>query len=87
MPIILAPGEQRQLNVGLEPIIVPNASLFGYVTDADDGSPIAGALIELLGPYNYSAVTNSSGYYAIANIVPGTYNGQVTANGYIPFAF
>jgi len=85
MPITLGPGEQRELNVALTPTPIPNASLFGYVTDADGGEPIAGALVQLSG--GYSATTNSQGYYQILNIVPGSYSGQVTAAGYEPYTF
>jgi protocatechuate 3,4-dioxygenase beta subunit len=79
MTIILGPGEQRQLNVALLPAPL-NATLFGYITDAESGGPIAGALVELSG--GYSATTNSQGYYQILNIPPGSYEGQVSAAGY-----
>jgi len=85
MPITLSAGEERQLNVSLTETVIPNASLFGYVTDAQTGSPIVGALVQLSG--SYAATTNSQGYYQILNIVPGTYSGQVTAAGYEPYTF
>jgi hypothetical protein len=79
MPITLNPGEQRQLDIALIPTPVPNATLFGYVTDAETSLPIQGALIELSG--GYSGVTDSLGYYQL-EIPPGTYDGLVTAEGY-----
>ena len=85
MPIILGPGEQRELDVALTPAVIPNATLFGYITDHETGKPIASALVQLSG--GYSAVTNSNGYYQISNIIPGSYSGQVSADGYEPAAF
>lgn len=85
MAITLGPGEQRQLNVALTPTPVPNASLFGYVTDDETGQPIPGAQVQLSG--GYFATTNSQGYYQIANIVPGIYTGQVIAAGYDLYTF
>jgi len=45
MSIILGPGEQRELDVALRPALIPNATLFGYITDGETGKPIAGALV------------------------------------------
>ena len=87
MPITLGPGEERQLDIGLTPIPVPNASLFGYITDADTLLPIVGALVELIGAGDYSTITNSDGYYQILEIAPGVYSGQITAAGYEPATF
>ncbi|MGQ9545902.1 MAG: carboxypeptidase regulatory-like domain-containing protein [Dehalococcoidia bacterium] len=87
MPITLQPGERRELDVRLTPIPVPHAMLFGYVTDASTHQPIAGAFIQLSGAYFYSGITNANGYYEIVDIVPGVYDGQVTATGYQPYTF
>ena len=86
MPIILQPGDEYPLSVQLTPIPVEPARLSGYVTD-DTGAPIHGALVELSGAYYYSAPTDITGYYNITNIVPGTYDGLVTAAGYIDHPF
>ena len=85
MPITLGPGEERQLNVSLSATVIPTASLFGYVTDAETGAPIVGATVQLSG--GYAAITNSQGYYQILDIIPGSYSGQVTAAGYEPYTF
>ena len=87
MPITLQEGEQRQLDVQLTPIPPEPATLSGYVTDAMIAAPIAGALVQLSGDYEYSATTNSEGYYQILDIVPGVYGGLVSAAGYETFAF
>lgn len=86
MPITLQPGEDRPLSVQLTPIPVEPARLFGYVTD-DTGAAIAGAVVELSGAFVYSGVTDGTGYYQITGIVPGTYDGLVTAAGYIDYPF
>lgn len=87
MAITLSEGEIRQLDVQLRPIPLEPARLHGYVTDFDTGAAIAGAHVELDGPYYYSALTNADGYYDIAGIAPGTYNGLVSADGYESYAF
>lgn len=78
MAITLSPGEQRQLDIALTPTVIPNATLFGYVTDAETGDPIGGALVQVGG---HSTLTDTSGYYQI-EVPPGTYDGQVSADGY-----
>jgi len=87
MPITLTAGEQKQLNVSLEPIPVAKARLYGYVTDVSTGAKIVGATVALSGLHSYSDVTDANGYYEISNIEPGTYNGLVTASGYYDAEF
>lgn len=89
MSIILNSGEQRQLDTRLTPIPVEPARLFGYVMDANTDSPIASATIQLLvdAEVQYFTQTDTNGYFDIMGIIPGTYNGLVTAPGYINYPF
>ena len=87
MPITLAAGETRQLNISLTPVYVPPqpARLWGYVKDANTGYPIAGARVELIG-LAYG-LTDANGMYDISNIPAGTYSGKVSAAGYEDYTF
>lgn len=89
MSITLVTGQEYQLSIGLEPIPVAKARLYGTVADADTGTPIQGAVIKLAqgGVTKYQATSSSSGYYNIDNIEPGTYNGLVSATGYGDYVF
>ena len=71
MPIEFLPGESKELNVGLQPLPVEPASVFGQVTDSTTGLPIPGVLVELLGLT--STTTGPQGTYSITNITPGSY--------------
>ncbi|HPR18175.1 MAG TPA: carboxypeptidase regulatory-like domain-containing protein, partial [Candidatus Cloacimonadota bacterium] len=50
-------------------------SLDGTVTDADTGSPLVGADIDVVSGagYTYSTTTSNTGYYEITNVVAETY--------------
>lgn len=71
MALILGPGETRELNVAMEPIPVPPATLYGRVIDAVTSLGIGGVLVEVVGAA--STTTASDGTYIIQNIPPGTY--------------
>ncbi len=61
-----------------------NASLSGTVTDPSGGA-ISGATITVRNPAtdaSYTGTTNASGYYAIANMQPGTYELKVSFSGF-----
>ena len=61
------------------------ATLDGTVlASTTGGAPIAGATILLVdsNSVNFSATTNTTGAYSIANLHPGTYNVTVTAAGF-----
>jgi Carboxypeptidase regulatory-like domain/TonB dependent receptor len=61
-----------------------NASLSGTVTDPSGGA-ISGAAITVRNPatdVSYTGTTNASGYYAIANMQPGTYELKVNFSGF-----
>lgn len=53
--------------------------LYGYVTDASTGAPIAGALVQVEGVT--SVYTDSQGYYEVT-LSPGTYQVTASASGY-----
>lgn len=58
-----------------------NATISGYLTDASNGEYLIGANILVQGT-NRGASTNTSGYYVISNLPPGTYNIRFTYLGY-----
>jgi outer membrane receptor protein involved in Fe transport len=61
-----------------------NAQLNGTITDPSGGS-ISGATITLRNPatdVSYSGTSNASGYYAIANMQPGTYELKASFAGF-----
>jgi hypothetical protein len=63
---------------------VGNAQLNGTITDQSGGA-ISGAVITLRNPAtdaSYSATSNASGYYAIANLQPGTYELKTSFSGF-----
>ncbi len=82
MPITLVEG-LNPLDASLIPVYVPplTATLQGTVTDADTGYAIAGVLVEVVGTA-FSAYTNSSGDYSIADIPVGTYTIRFSKEGY-----
>ncbi|MCB0822810.1 MAG: carboxypeptidase regulatory-like domain-containing protein [Bacteroidales bacterium] len=68
------------LNFELVPM--ETATLEGYLTNASNGNPIEGALVEL---GIYSATTGADGYYFIGDIVPGTYDLFAISGGFCTF--
>jgi len=64
-------------------VLVPSIS--GAITRASDGVAINGALVEALqlGLVKGSATTASNGSYYILNLLAGTYDVRVSANGYV----
>lgn len=82
MPIVLNPGEQKQLDVQLTPLPVEPARLSGYVTDADTQAPIAGATVKLIGDQTYQQSTNIDGLYDVSPVIPGTYMVEVSHPDY-----
>ena len=66
----------NELNVQMTLI---TGTLFGVVTDASTGAPIQGVAVSLNGA---STSTNSSGAYAFAGIVPGSYTIIFSKSGY-----
>ena len=60
----------------------PHGTLQGTVTDASTGAVISGATVTATG--GYTATTNSSGVYQIANMLVGAYDVTVSAFGHQP---
>ena len=87
----------NEVNVQMTPV-VKLASVFGVVTEADldslgnpnpnAGQPIAAASVGLWSPDGVqllgSTITDSSGAYSMANILPGNYLVRVEKEGYEP---
>ena len=68
----------NELNVALTPI--PSvASLYGVVTDAETGYPLAGVKVELDG---LTAFTDASGSYGFEGLTPGGYTITFEKEGY-----
>lgn len=63
-----------------EPIIVR-----GHVRN-ELGSPIENATVKLKqgGAVIHQAYTNDLGYYSISDVMPGTYQLNISADGYVP---
>lgn len=62
-----------------EPPPLGLANLYGKVTDADTGSPLAGVLVALDGMQAY---TDSGGNYTLTDLTPGQYVLQFSKEGY-----
>lgn len=56
-------------------------SIYGLVTDADNGEPVKSANVSL-NPGGKSAVTGTDGRYEFLDLEPGQYTVQVVKNGY-----
>lgn len=69
------------LDVELTPL--PRGSVAGTVTSAD-GGPLAGAVLTGTGPDGWTATTDASGAYAAGDLLEGSYEVTVTADGHLP---
>lgn len=67
------------LNVGLTPIPPPVANLYGVVTDAQTGYPIAGVKVTIDGLVIY---TDANGNYNFTELSPGSYTITFEKDGY-----
>jgi hypothetical protein len=56
----------------------------GFVTNAQNGQPIFGALVTACGPSRGSANTCQRGGYSIRDLLPGIYAVQAAARGFLP---
>lgn len=65
----------------IPPAQAQNASINGYVSDIQNGETLIGANVGLR-EINRGATTNSSGYYSIPNLPPGTYSVVASYIGY-----
>ena len=58
----------------------------GTVFDSQSGVPINGVLIDLMAMgINYNTISDSSGFYHLENILPGSYDLFANAPGYFPY--
>lgn len=69
----------NELNIGLVPIPLPEARLFGIVTDANTGSPLSVVKVSLNG---LSVYTSASGQYQLSGLEPGRYIVTFEKSGY-----
>jgi uncharacterized membrane protein len=77
MPVILKEGN-NELNVNLEPVAAPMATLYGVVVDADTGQALAGVIVTVGG---LTTTTDSQGRYSIS-MTPGSYTVSFEKEGY-----
>jgi hypothetical protein len=60
-----------------------NGVLAGWVTSASTGASLGAVKVTVsLGGHNWSANTNPSGLYVLANLAPGSYSVTVAAPGH-----
>jgi len=72
------------IDFALVPTGGQNGCISGFVTNAENGEPIFGALVTAVGPGNGSANTCQRGGYIIRELPPGLYAVQATATGFEP---
>ncbi len=60
-----------------------NATIVGWVRDADNNAPLLDASVVLSGTGKIAA-SDKDGAYRIENVAAGTYNLVITGNGYLP---
>jgi len=81
MPITLSEGQAMELSVTLAPVAIEPATLWGTVVDAETGSPISGATIELVGT-PWVDTSSYIGSFRIEGIEPGTYTVRISHPDY-----
>jgi thermitase len=72
-------GDTAVANFSLSQVVVVPGSITGSVTDAEGGSPIAGAMVS---HGTRTAITDESGEYTIADVQAGSYEVTVSKEGY-----
>jgi hypothetical protein len=73
-------GNTTTQNFALTPTGPTTGTLQGTVTNASTSAAISGATVTIAG--GASTTTNSSGFYQITNVTPGTYSVTASATGY-----
>lgn len=63
LTVAVAPGNIVTANVQLQPL--PTATVVGRVTRLDNGAPLAGAAVGVMGEELFDAVSDGGGYYAL----------------------
>lgn len=76
--IVLVEGN-NELNIQMTPIPPPVANLYGMVTDIYTGAPLAGVLVTIDG---ITTMTNASGEYMFAGLIPRSYTITFEKEGY-----
>ena len=76
--VAVVSGTTAAADFSLSQIAVPG-TITGSVTDADDGSPMAGAAVT---DGTRTAVTDASGKYTLADVPPGSYEVTASKEGY-----
>ena len=76
--VTVSEGDTAVADLALTRIIVPG-TITGTVTDAEDGSPIAGATVS---DASRTMITDASGEYAISDVLTGTYEVTASKSGY-----
>lgn len=81
--MILYEGD-NELNVQMIPILPPMANLYGAITDAETGAPLAGVKVAISQPGVIigERYTDSGGYYLFEGLAPGEYNVVFSKDGY-----
>jgi hypothetical protein len=74
-------SQRNSLGEDVVPVPVPTTGdLTGTVRDADDGSPVSGAVIDLGG--GHTATSAANGRYGIGGLAAGSYTGVASKTGY-----
>jgi len=79
LTVTVLSGSSAVANLSLTQVIVPG-SITGSVVDAEDGSPVVGAIVS---DGIRTTTTDATGKYAIANVPPGTYQVTTSKEGYV----
>jgi hypothetical protein len=77
-----APDAAYRIGLRTNSETAQTGTLQGTVTDASNGNPISGALVDA--GTGGSATTDANGFYQIANLPAGTYDVTASATGYDP---
>ena len=72
---------------GLNPQVLPAGILQGRLVDQNSGAPVSGAVVTLSAPSSgqvHSARSDTSGFFRLENLSPGTWNLRLERLGYRP---
>jgi outer membrane protein assembly factor BamB/subtilisin family serine protease len=82
LPVVVSGGQVHVRDVTL--LDSPLGTVTGVVTQQDGGTPVAGATITVVGATLPAATTGPGGGYVIEDVPGGTYDVEVSADGYEP---